>query len=110
MHKAALPDDQADPFICWETIALDVELVSPAGHVAIMVEAQLLWARTGAGDEPALVDVQDLDDLLGDVVNQTSSPSLHPTTARAEDRGECRTRERSSQEGVWWSCSSGWNR
>ena len=42
MHKVALPDDEADPLIGWETIALDVDAVSPAGHVAIMVEACIL--------------------------------------------------------------------
>ena len=52
-------------------LALDVDAASAAGHVAIVVEAGILWARTGAWHEPALVDVQNLDDLLGNVVDHS---------------------------------------
>ena len=71
VNSTALSDDETDLLICWQTVALDVHAMSPVGQAAVVVEAGILLARTGTGDELASVDVQDLDDLLCDVVNKS---------------------------------------
>src|SRR6185436_15048668 len=71
VNHAARSDDKADPLVRWKTVALDVDAVSAAGHVAIVIEAGVLRARTGAQNEPAVVDVQDLFDLTGNVGNES---------------------------------------
>ena len=48
MDEVALSYDEMDQLIGWQTVALDVDALSAASHVAVVVEADVLRTRTGA--------------------------------------------------------------
>ena len=71
MNDATLSDDEADLFIRWKTVAFDVDPGSATGRVSIVIEDGVLGPRPGAQDETTLVDVQNQDDLVGNVINRS---------------------------------------
>jgi hypothetical protein len=70
VKNIAMSDEDPDLLIRWQTVALVVHAVAAPSHVTIVVKAGILRSWPSAQNEPAFVNVQDLDDLIGNKVDQ----------------------------------------